>query len=635
MKILIIKTGALGDIVRCTFIAQALKGKYKKYSPEIYWLTAENAKLLFINNPYVDHLLIENNNFLRQLKKKKIKFDLVVNLEESEKLCRLASNLKPKKIHGFYFKGGKVVPSSSAKEWFNMSALGPKPQNDILKKKNKKTHRQIMSEIIELKKYEKFEPFLRLTKKQREIANNFLRRYNLSRSDLIIGINTGAADRWPKSLSVKKTAQLIDNLYKKFNAKILLFGGPNEIERNKEIQKSVKSPVIDTGCGNDLGEFPALISVCGLFITTDSLGLHIALALKRKAICLVGPTSHHELGMYKLGEHVVAKSKCICCYSPDCKSMNKINTSEIVKKVFNLLEQKITLLITAFKEPQTIGKAVEAALKQKTFKDYDVLVSAPDKETLDIVRKYKKKHKNLKIFKDPGKGKSYALNMIFKKLKTDLLILTDGDVCISDNTIETFSNLFLDPEIGCATGRPVPVEDKSTMFGYWANFLFDSAHRLRQEASRNHDFLECSGYLFAFRKKLVSKIPLDVAEDTVIPYFFWEKGYKVGYASEAKVYVKNVDNLEDWIKQKVRTSKAHETLQKYVDIKTTPRVKTFGVEAAKGIKWLMAYPRNVREIWWSKLLVLSRFYMWMRVFYDTRFKSQHYQDAWERSESTK
>ena len=635
MKILVIKTGALGDVVRTSFIAQALKYKYKKNSPEIYWLTSKNAKDLFINNPYVDYLLIKENISLKCLKK--IRFDLIVNLEESEKLCKLTSLLKPKKIQGFYydFNLKKILPSSSAREWFNMSALGPKPQNDILKKKNKKTHRQILSEIIELKDYEKFEPFLRLTKNQRRIAENFRRRYNLLKSDLIIGINTGSADRWPKSLPIKKTIQLINKLYKKFNAKILLFGGPNEIQRNKEILKSVNCPIIDTGCGNNLLEFPALISVCNIFITTDSLGLHVALALKRKTICLVGPTSANELGMYGLGEKVVAKSPCVCCYKSDCKSMEKINISEIIKKVSDLLKQKITILITAFKEPKTIGKAVESALNQKTSKKFEVIVSAPDEETLNVVKKYQKRYKNLKIFKDPGKGKSYALNLIFKKLKTDLLILTDGDVYISDNVIESFSNLFLDPEIGCATGRPVPIENKNNMMGYWANFLFDSAHKIRKEAYDNYQFIECSGYLFAFRKKFIKKIPLDVAEDTIIPYFFWERGYRIGYVPEAEVYVKNPDNLNDWIKQKVRTSKAHETLDKYADTKTTPRVKTFTLEALKGIKWLMSYPENIQQIFWSKLLVLFRFYMWMRVFYDTRFRNNHYQDAWERVDSTK
>lgn len=629
MNILIIKTDALGDVVRSSFITQALKDKYKDRNPRIFWITQENAKPLFVNNPYVDRVVSLNDKY----KLKKIPFDIVINLEEDKENCRFASSLKFKEIIGFEYKEGKILPTPSAKEWYDMSALGEKPQNDILKKKNRKTHRQILSEIIGIKNYEKYEPFLRLTPKQRKLAKDFLRRYNLPRTELIIGINTGSADRWPKQLSIKKTAKLIDRLYKEFNAKILLFGGPNEIERNREILKSAKSPIIDTGCGNNLLEFPALISVCSLFITTDSLGLHLALALKRKTICFVGPTSSAEIEMYKLGEKVIAKSSCICCYKKNCKSMEKIDGKEVISAVKKLLIQKITILITAFKEPK-IARAIQAALNQKTRYEYEVLVSAPDKRTLDITKEYTQKDKRLKIFKDPGKGKSYALNLLLSKIKTDILISTDGDVEMSDNSVEDISNLFLDPEIGCVSGRPFPIESRKTKYGYWANFLFEATHRVRKQAFNSGSFIECSGYLFAFRKNKIKKFPVDVAEDAVIPYFLWQKGYKIGYAENAKVYVKNPDNWKDWIKQKTRTHKSHGKLDIYVDTKTTPKVKTFKTES-RGIFWLMKYPSNLREVSWTAQLVLARLYTWIKYFLDTKILNKHYQDAWQRIESTK
>ncbi len=633
MKILIIKTGALGDVLRTSFIAQALKDKYKNKNSKIFWLVSKQAKAFFINNQYVDKIIIsEERN-----KIKNIKFDLVINLEESEEDCSFASSLKTKKIIGaFLDKNRKIDYTKESSYWFDMSKISKfeNKRADILKKENKKTHRQIISELIGIENYKKYEPFLRLTGSQREMAKEFSAKHNLSDSNLIIGVNTGSADRWPKALSVKKTAELINEIYKKYKAKILLFGGPDEIQRNKEIIKFVKSPIIDTGCGNNLIEFPALISICNLMITTDSLGLHVALALKRKTICLIGPTSPSEIDLYGLGEKVISRSKDVCSYKTKTDCMEKINLQEIEEKINKLLEQKITLLITAFKEPKTIGKAIENAINQKISRKYEIIVSAPDSETLEVAEKYQKKNKNLRIFKDSGKGKSYALNFIFQKLDADILILTDGDVFISNNVVENFSNLFLNPEIGCASGRPIPIENKNTKFGYWANFLFDSAHKLRQTAFEQNKFIECSGYLFAFRKNFIHKIPLDVAEDTIIPYLFWQRGYKIGYSPESKVYVKNADNWKDWIAQKSRTSKAHETLYKYVDTKITPRVKTFKTEAG-GFASLFSYPENLKQFRWSILLGLSRAYMWAKVFYDTKFKKANYQDAWKRVESTK
>lgn len=625
MKILVIKIGALGDVVRSSFVAQALKEKYFKENPKVFWLTSKLAKSFFINNKYVDVVLTPE----KKEEIKKLNFDLVVNLEEDEENAKFTSLLRPKKIQGFYWKK-KVVPSSGAKNWFDMSILGKKPLNDILKKKNKKTHREILCDIIEVKDYKKYEPSLILNKEQENFAESFKRRYNISKEDFAIGINTGSADRWPKQLSIEKTANLIDELYKKYSARILLFGGENEIERNKKIIALSRSPVVDTGCGNDLIEFPSLISVCDLFISTDSLGLHLALALKRKTISLIGPTSSSEIDMYNLGEKIIAKSNCLCCYKKDCKSMEEIDIKEIIKKVDSLKNEKVTFLITAYKEPKTIGKAIESALNQKTKREYEIVVCAPDKETLEVAKKYKK----VKIFKDLGKGKSFALNQIFSKIDSEILILSDGDVFVNEYAVESILQEFKNPLIGCVTGRPIPKEDKSEKWGYWANFLFEAAHKLRESAYNKNKFLECSGYLFAFRKKMISEIPTDVAEDTIIPYYFWEKGYSIGYAKNAKAYVKNVNNHKDWLSQKVRCAKAHETLEKYVDTKTTPRVKSFSNEA-KGFFDAIFYAKSIKQFWWTIELILMRATLWFKVFKETKLQNKKYSDNWKRVESTK
>lgn len=293
-----------------------------------------------------------------------------------------------------------------------------------------------------------------------------------------------------------------------------------------------------------------------------------------------------------------------------------------------------TVIITSFKEPKTIGKAIDSMLNQKTKYSYDVVVSAPDNETLNVAKRYSKINKKVKIFKDSGKGKNTALNLLFKKIKSDILILTDGDVFVNDKTIDEILKLFKNSRVGCVTGRPVPIEDKKTKYGYWANFLFDAAHKIRKKAHQENEFIECSGYLFAFRKKEINQIPLDVAEDTIIPYFFAEKGYKIAYSEKAEVYVKNVNNLNDWIKQKVRTSKAHETIDKYVDTLKIKRVKSFGNES-KGFFSLFTYSRNLKEFYWSLELAFVRLYMWIVVFWDTKVKNRNYWDNWERVESTK
>jgi len=294
----------------------------------------------------------------------------------------------------------------------------------------------------------------------------------------------------------------------------------------------------------------------------------------------------------------------------------------------------ISILITSFKEPKTIGKAIESFINQDIREKYELIVSAPDKETLDVVKEYAKKNKKIKLFKDPRMGKSYALNLLLKKTKGDIIILSDGDVYVSENSVNEILKEFSNQKVGCVSGRPMPVEDRKTKYGYWANFLFDSAHKLRKKLKEEGKFLECSGYLWAFRNNVIKSFPLDVAEDTIVPYFFWEKGYKISYSDKALVFVKNVDNREEWISQKVRTSRAHETLNKYVDTKKTPRTKTF-LNEAKGIFSVFFYCKNIKEFFWTFQLIFARLYIWIVVFFDVYFKKKYHQDSWERVESTK
>jgi len=294
----------------------------------------------------------------------------------------------------------------------------------------------------------------------------------------------------------------------------------------------------------------------------------------------------------------------------------------------------ISIIVTAFNEPQTIGKAIESIINQKIKENYELIISAPDIRTLEVAKKYTKINHRLKLYRDPGKGKSYALNLLLKKVKGDILILTDGDVFLSENSINEILESFKNKNIGCVTGKPTPLEDKSTKYGYWANFLFDSAHKLRKKLKQEAKFLECSGYLWAFRNNLIESFPLDVAEDTIIPFFIYEKGYKIDYVEHAKVYVKNVDNWNEWVSQKIRTSKAHETLDKYVDTSRIPRTKTFLTEA-KGFFSLFIYSKSPREFYWSFQLLFARLYMWYRVFKEVYLLKNFHKDNWERVESTK
>lgn len=289
----------------------------------------------------------------------------------------------------------------------------------------------------------------------------------------------------------------------------------------------------------------------------------------------------------------------------------------------------ISVIITSFKEPQVVGRAIEAVVKNKTKRKYELIVAAPDEPTAQVIKKYAKKDKRIKYFKDKGKGKVGALNELFAKVKSEILILTDGDVWISEHAIEDLVKALDDPKVGCVTGRPIAANDKNTMIGYWSHLLVDAgAHKIREKLNKENKFIECSGYLFAYKNK-IKKIPVDVAEDSIIPYLLWKQGYSIKYVPEAKVYVKYPNNLKDFVKQRVRTVKSHEKLKLYAP--DFPTVKSFINELTKGPIEAIKYPRNIKEVIWTLCLFPIRLYIW----YKSKTAAKSYQDNWERIESTK
>jgi cellulose synthase/poly-beta-1,6-N-acetylglucosamine synthase-like glycosyltransferase len=295
----------------------------------------------------------------------------------------------------------------------------------------------------------------------------------------------------------------------------------------------------------------------------------------------------------------------------------------------------IDIVITSFRERETIGRAIEHVLKQDIKEKHNVWIVAPDKETLDVARKYSKKDKRIGIFKDPGKGKFYALHQILPKLKGEVIVLTDGDVFVKENSLKYLLRPFSDEKVGCVAGRPVSVESKEKLLGYWSHLLCDAgAHLARLNRAKNGKFLECSGYLWAFRNNVIKKFPLDIAEDAVVPYLFREKGYSVAYVPEAKVYVGFPANFREFIEQKKRNAKAHEALGKYVNVMKLPRTKSFKNELFEGYRALY-YPRTVKEMAYTLALFPVRLYIWGLVFYHTNVKKEHFTDAWKRIDSTK
>ncbi len=335
MKILIIKLGAFGDVIRTTSILPGLKFKYP--GCEISWVAKSNAADFLKNNNLIDKIF-----FMDGIKKNlSSDYDLVISLDDDYETCELASKTIHKKIIGAYLQDGKRVYSNESSAWFDMGLLSRlgKEKADELKAKNKKTYQELIYKILGID-YKKQEPILNLDEKELDFAKNFAKKTGINENDFVIGINTGAGGRWEgKRLSIGKTVQLIDKInVQAKSAKLVLFGGPEEFERNNKIKSLVKKKIIDAGCNNSLMEFASLVNLCNILVTSDSLALHIGVALKKKIVAFFCPTSSAEIELYGRGIKIVPKIGCLCCYKPRCDISPEYDVDEIfgaVKKLIN------------------------------------------------------------------------------------------------------------------------------------------------------------------------------------------------------------------------------------------------------------------------------------------------------------
>ena len=325
-KVLIVKLGAIGDVLRTTATLPGLKDKYQ--SEFIDWITHPSAKEVLLNNSFINQIFTwEERNELGA-------YDLVIGLEDGFEACELASRVNSKKLIGAFVKDGKITYTPSA--WFDMSAIskyGLKKANE-LKKRNKKNFQQHMAELLDIK----IGPYIfSLTREEIDYGKNFVKNLGISKDERILGINTGAGKRWQlKGLSIEKTIDLVNKLKKDLGVISLILGGEEERKRNEIISKETGMP---NGGIHPLRNFAGVVNQCRLVISSDSLAMHFAIAFGKKIVVFFGPTSPSEIELYRLGEKVVPKMDCLACYKKRCDLVPNCMDVLSIQDLFNAVKR--------------------------------------------------------------------------------------------------------------------------------------------------------------------------------------------------------------------------------------------------------------------------------------------------------
>ncbi|HOL35668.1 MAG TPA: glycosyltransferase family 9 protein [bacterium] len=305
-KILIIKLGALGDVLRTTSICEPLKDLY----PEsvLFWITEDNHVPVLEGNHFVDRIINKSNaiNFVSFFT-----FDLVINLDLDEDALIFAGIVKSKEKRGFWYdSSGKIHCSNqSAETYFLMS------HDDQLKKRNKKTYQRFIAEIAGLSEYGNI--IVPISEASKKNAEEFAKRYGLN-GKKVLGAVIGTGNRWITKRWPEK--HFLDLFSRLDDFEILIFGGAEEKDLLEQIVKKSNLRVINTGHSNSIDLFFGLLNLCDIVVCCDTFALHAAVGLGKKTIALFGPTSSNEVEMYNHGVKIVSPAWCVCCYKKTCST---------------------------------------------------------------------------------------------------------------------------------------------------------------------------------------------------------------------------------------------------------------------------------------------------------------------------
>jgi len=293
-KILIIKLGAIGDVIRTTPLLRALKDRFPH--AQIWWLTFFPEVL----PSSVDIILPFTPQSLATLQP--VHFDILFNLDKDREACALASGLQAGIKKGYVLVDGMPAPADRDAEHKFMTGLF-----DDLNRENTKSYPEEIFEMCGL-----------AFGGERYVLDTFGDRgykWKLPAKKKIVGLNTGCGGRWVSRRWPERYWVSLARTLKQKGYVPLLLGGEAEHETNKRIARKSGARYLGTF---PLPQFINLVAQCHLVVTAVTMAMHITIGLGRKIVLFNNIFNKHEFELYGLGEILEPEFDCPCFFTPVC-----------------------------------------------------------------------------------------------------------------------------------------------------------------------------------------------------------------------------------------------------------------------------------------------------------------------------
>ncbi len=288
MKILVIQHKMIGDVLISSLLCENLKKAFP--NAIVHYLVNSNTLPVLENNPFIDELIIFNENETKGLLKlicfsknvNKNQYDIVIDAySKIQSWIDVFINQASKKIS--YKKPGRtfLYTDNVTKHTEPKSHLGLAIE-----------HRLALLKPLGIEKPLATEPKLYLTEKEIENARKNLKDHQINPNRKTVMISLLGSDE-SKTYPLDEMAKMVDFLGLNYDVNILFNYFPKQIKQAEKVYNQLssetKSKIYFDLLGGDLRSFIALANECDLIIGNDGGAINMSKALSKKSFIVFSP----------------------------------------------------------------------------------------------------------------------------------------------------------------------------------------------------------------------------------------------------------------------------------------------------------------------------------------------------------
>jgi len=217
-------------------------------------------------------------------------------------------------------------------------------------------------------------------------------------------------------------------------------------------------------------------------------------------------------------------------------------------------EPEVCLFVTAFNEKDYISQKVENSFSLDYPKEkiqYLWVTDGSDDGTPDLLKKYK----NLEVHHQPERrGKMHAMNRGMKFVKAPIVIFSDSNTVLGNDSIREIVAKFSNEKVGCIAGEKRIVEHGTeAAAGAGEGLYWKMESWIKQKDWELNSAVGAVGELFAIRTTLFEDVETDtLLDDFIISLRIAQKGYKIAYTPNAYAEETASLNVQEELKRKIR-----------------------------------------------------------------------------------